>query len=112
MDKRKRRRLEVAGWHFGTVQELLGLTDTEVAMIDMRIALVRCVREQRARSGLSQAELAERLGSSQSRIAKIEAGDRSVSFELMIRAALEAGADAAAVARAMAPKRRKARRVS
>jgi transcriptional regulator with XRE-family HTH domain len=41
---------------------------------------------------MTQAQLAERLGSSQSRIAKIEAADPSVSIDLMLRSLLRLGA--------------------
>jgi DNA-binding XRE family transcriptional regulator len=112
MDRAKRRRLEASGWRVGSTQELLKLSDDEMALIDMKISLVQFVREQRGRAKLSQTTLATRLGSSQSRIAKLEAGDPNVSLDLLVRAAIAAGASRSAVARAMGPKRRSARRSS
>src|SRR5581483_4278956 len=47
---------------------------------------------RRAELGLSQAVVAKRLGSSQSRVAKMEAGDPSVSLDLLLRALLALGA--------------------
>lgn len=112
MDRAKQRRLEASGWRVGSAQELLRLSDDEMALIDMKISLVQFVREQRGRAKLSQTTLAKRLGSSQSRIAKLEAGDPTVSLDLLVRAAVAAGASRFAVARAMGAKRRSARRAS
>jgi transcriptional regulator with XRE-family HTH domain len=50
---------------------------------------VRAARQER---GLSQTDLAQRPRSSQSRVAKIEASDASVSLDLIVRALLAAGA--------------------
>jgi len=74
----KRRRLERAGWKVGSVQEFLGLSDEETALVEMRLVLVDSVKARRIAQELTQAEFAKRLGSSQSRIAKIEASDPSV----------------------------------
>ena len=92
MHATKRKRVEAAGWRVGSVQEFLGLTDREVILIDMRLALAAAVRSRRARRGLTQLELARSLKSSQSRIAKMEAGEAGVSFDLMILALLGLGA--------------------
>jgi DNA-binding XRE family transcriptional regulator len=91
MKDAKRRRLEKAGWRTGTVQEFLGLSDAEMALIKLLHALKREFGATRRRLGLSQQEVAKRLGSSQSRVAKMEAGDPSVSLDLLIRALLELG---------------------
>ena len=91
MKANKRRKLEAAGWKVGSSQDFLGLTDEEIEFIEMKLALSRKVREQRAKEGISQTELAKRLGSSQSRIAKMESGDASVSVDLMLKALLALG---------------------
>ncbi len=101
MDKRKRKRLEERGWKVGTAQEFLGLSAEEVILIEMRLALGKAVKKRREISGLSQMSLAERMGSSQSRVAKIEAGDPKVTLDLMIRALVSLGASANDVARAI-----------
>lgn len=92
MDEAARKRLEAAGWRFGTVQEFLGLTDEEAAYIEIRLELSNSLRERRAGSGVTQAEFAKRVGSSQSRVAKMERGDPSVSAGLLIRGLLATGA--------------------
>ena len=91
MDTARRRRLAKAGWKTGTVQEFLGLSDEEAAFIEVKLALTGQLRELRRRQHLSQEALAKRLGSSQSRVAKMEAGEASVSLDLLIRALLALG---------------------
>ena len=102
MNKARRKRLEAAGWRFGSAQDFLGLTDEEVRLIEIKIALSRGVRDLRHELGLTQNDLAERLGSSQSRVAKIEGREGTVSIELMIRALIAMGATARDVARLIA----------
>jgi len=87
----KRRRLEGKGWKFGTAQEFLRLSDEEAAYIDLKARLATGLRKRRRRRSLTQADLAKRLQSSQSRIAKMEAGDPSVSLDLLIRSLLILG---------------------
>ena len=101
MKKSKRAKLEAAGWAVGSVQEFLGLSDAEAALIEMKLSLSRSLRDRRQRRGLSQVELAKRLGSSQSRVAKMEAGDPSVSMDLLVSSLLVLGASAADLARAI-----------
>ena len=102
MDARKRKRLEADGWSVGDAREFLGLTDAESELIEMRVALSASLRMRRARANLTQEALARRLESSQSRVAKMEAGDPTVSLELLIRAHLVMGASRREVARALA----------
>ena len=91
MRKDKKVRLERAGWRVGTARELLGLSRAEEALVELRLILSRGLRERRARRGLTQAQLARLLKSSQSRVAKMEAGDPSVSLDLLIRSLLAMG---------------------
>ena len=105
MDDAKRKRLEAAGYTVTDTQEFLGLSDEEMAYIDLHIALSDAVRDRRKAHGLTQQELAARLGSSQSRVAKVEAGDTSVSLDLLVRALLATGATVADIADVIAPAR-------
>jgi DNA-binding NtrC family response regulator len=86
MQKRKRAKLEAAGWATGSPKDFLALSDEEAAYVEMKVALGETLRAARAAQKLSQAEMAQRLGSSQSRVAKMEAADRSVSLDLLVRA--------------------------
>jgi DNA-binding XRE family transcriptional regulator len=92
MKTRKKQKLHKAGWKIGSAVEFLGLTPEEEALVAMKLDLALGVRSLRARTKVTQAELAKRLGSSQSRVAKLEAGDRSVSLDLLMRALLSLGA--------------------
>ena len=88
MKASKRERLRKAGFSIGSAADFLGLTAEELALIDMKLELARGVRVLRTEQSMSQAGLAKLLGSSQSRVAKIEAGDASVSIDLLMRALL------------------------
>jgi len=92
MNEQKRKRLEAAGWKVGSASEFLGLTEEEAAFIELKLALSRSVKLWRSARGLSQKNLAKLLGSSQSRVAKMEAADPSVSMDLLIRSLLALGA--------------------
>ena len=87
----KRRRLEAKGWKFGNTRDFLGLSAEEAAYVDLKARLAIGLRGRRQRRSLTQADLAERLQSSQSRIAKMEAGDPSVSLDLLVRSLLILG---------------------
>lgn len=101
MESTRRRRLEAAGFRVGTTADFLELSPDEAALVEMKAALAGRVREWRTRAGITQAALARRLGSSQSRVAKLEAGDPSVSLELLVRASIAAGASRREVARVL-----------
>lgn len=101
MKKRKRDALKAAGWAVGSVQEFLGLSDADMALIELKLALSRSLRNRRQRRGVSQVELAKRLHSSQSRVAKMEAGDPSVSMDLLVSSLLVLGAGPADLAKAI-----------
>jgi ribosome-binding protein aMBF1 (putative translation factor) len=88
MDCSKRKKLEAKGWKVGTVQEFLGLSAEESALIELKLHLAERVRHRRKSLKLTQTALARRLKSSQSRVAKMEAGDPSVSLDLLVRSLL------------------------
>jgi len=102
MKASKMKRLRSAGWKTGSAEDFLGLSEPEAALIELKLALVAAVRTVRRKRGMSQIDLAQRLHSSQSRIAKIEAGDASVSLDLIVRALIAAGASRKDVRKALA----------
>lgn len=102
MKAQKRRRLEEAGWKLGSAKDFLGLTTEEEALVDLKLSLARALRQARSKRKLTQAELGRMLGSSQSRVAKMEAGDPSVSIDLVVRSLLRMGATRRDVARWLA----------
>lgn len=91
MDKKKRKQLEDKGFRVGSVSDFLELTPEEEAYIDIRLDISSLVKAQRAKSGWTQEQLARAIGSSQSRIAKLEGGDPGISLDLMIKALLRLG---------------------
>ncbi len=101
MDAKKLKKLKENGWGAGSVADFLDLSPEEMAYIDMRLTLARSLRAKRKKQRLSQAELARKIKSSQPRVAKIEAGDPSVSIDLMIRTLLALGASKKEVANAL-----------
>jgi DNA-binding XRE family transcriptional regulator len=102
----KKRNLQRQGWKVGEASEFLGLNEVEAQFVEIKVALARLLRATRTQRRLTQFELAQRIGSSQSRVAKIEAGDPTVSVDLLLRSLLAAGAKPADLARAVAAKRR------
>ncbi len=92
MDKAKKLRLEAKGWTIGSVDEFLGLTPEEAAYVELKLSLSKSVKKYRRSRKLTQVEMARLMRSSQSRIAKIEAGDSSVSLDLLIRSLIAMGA--------------------
>lgn len=107
MKSRKKKVLENRGWRIGSAADFLGLTPEESAYIDMKLALAELLRTHRIEKHWTQTFLAEKTGSSQSRVAKMEAGDPTVSVDLLIRSLLAAGVSRRRVARAMESRRRR-----
>ena len=101
MKEHKRRKLEAAGWRIGSADELLGLSAVESVLVDLRVALSQALRQRREQLGMSQRDLAARIRSSQSRIAKMEAADPAVSVELLLRGLFATGATRREVASAL-----------
>lgn len=92
MKATKRAHLEAHGWRVGSAAEFLDLTPEEAAFVETKLALSKFVRERRTAQNVSQTVLAKRLKSSQSRVAKMEAADATVSIDLLLRALFALGA--------------------
>ena len=105
MRKTKQRKLEAAGWRVGSTAEFLDLSAEEAALVETKLALSEALRARRTSQHLSQAALAKRLKSSQSRIAKMEAADRTVSIDLLLRGLFALGATARDVGKAIQQRR-------
>jgi len=88
----KLERLRASGWTVGGADDFLQLSDEERRLVDIKVSLISAVKKSRLKRKLSQVDLAQRMGSSQSRIAKIEAGDPSISLDLIVRALIASGA--------------------
>jgi DNA-binding XRE family transcriptional regulator len=92
MDKAKQDRLAAAGWRSGDAADFLELSEEEAAFVELKLALADYLRELRIRNSWTQSQVARRLGSSQSRVAKMEAADSSVSVDLLVKSLLTLGA--------------------
>ena len=101
MNTEKRKRLESAGWKIGTVQEFLKLDDADMEYFETKLALTKAVKDQRQRQHMTQVALAERMKTSQSRVAKIEKGDPTVSIDLILRALFNLGVSRKELAKAI-----------
>ncbi|HEX5132934.1 MAG TPA: helix-turn-helix domain-containing protein [Candidatus Krumholzibacteria bacterium] len=99
MNKTKKEKLRKSGWRVGTAADFLALSEQEAALIEIKLALARDLKIRRQSRKLTQAELARLLRSSQSRVAKMEAGDPAVSLDLLLRSLLSLGASTKQLAR-------------
>jgi|SRR5678815_2090908 hypothetical protein len=106
MRKIRKARLERAGWKVGSVRDFLDLSDVEAALVELKLALSRGLLQRRAQRGLTQVQLARLIRSSQSRVAKMEAGDPTVSIDLLVRSFLAMGASQKELGRMIAAGRR------
>ena len=102
MDKKKKRALEAKGYKVGSVGEFLGLSKEESEYIELKLALSQALVKRRKRSKLTQVQLAKKLNSSQSRIAKMEKGDPRVSLDLLVKSLMAMGATKKNIARLIA----------
>ena len=109
MNEPKRRKLERAGWTVGTAADFLELSPDEARYVAMKLALTDALRTRRTAKHLTQTALAKQLGSSQSRVAKMEAGDPTVSVDLLLRSLLALGASPRDIAHSISRARRKRR---
>lgn len=101
MKKTKRAQLQAKGWRVGSAAEFLGLSAEEAALVETKVVLSEILRKRRAARNLTQEDLARRLNSSQSRVAKMEAADRSVSVDLLLKGLFALGAKPRDVGRAL-----------
>jgi len=99
VNKRKKSRLERKGWKVGNAADFLDLSEEEAAYIDMKLALSDKLRARRVRVRMTQEQLAKLIQSSQSRVAKMETGDPTVSIDLLVKSLLALGVSKKELAR-------------
>ena len=103
MNKRKMEQLKAAGWKVGNAEDFLGLSKEETVLVEIKVALAASIRRRRIRRKLTQGELAKKLKSSQSRVAKMEAADSSVSVDLLLKSLLALGVSQQGIAKILSP---------
>jgi predicted XRE-type DNA-binding protein len=97
----KRRSLEPVGWKARPTAGSVHLPPDEAAYIQLKTELGDRLRHRRESQKMTQQELAGLINSSQSRVAKMEAGDSSVSLDLLVRSLLALGATKEDLARVL-----------
>ena len=98
----KRKKLEKAGCKTGAAKDFLELSKEESEYIEMKLALSDALKKERIKQNISQVEFAKMISSSQSRVAKMEAADPSVSVDLIVRSLLALGVSRRQVAKSVA----------
>jgi len=112
MKTSKRMKLEAAGWTVGSASDFLGLSKEDETLVEVKLALAESVKERRQKENLTQQELAKRIGSSQSRVAKMEAADSSVSMDLLVRSLAAMGETPRSIGMIVAQDRHAPKRVA
>lgn len=92
MNNARKARLKATGWRSGSAADFLGLSPEESYFVELKLRLADDLKLRRTKRRISQEQLAVLVGSSQSRIAKMERGDASVSIDLLVRSLLAMGA--------------------
>lgn len=105
MKQSKRAKLESKGWKIGSAKDFLDLSDEETAYIEMKLVLSRKLKQRRQQKRMTQADLARLVHSSQSRVAKMETGDPSVSIDLLVKALLALGVSKKELGRSISQER-------
>ena len=106
MKKSKQKRLTAAGWRVGTPADFLELDNIEPQVVEIKLSLSEELRRTREQRRWTQTQLAERIGSSQSRVARMEGGGRGVSLDLLVQGLLATGATRRSIAKAVAHRRK------
>lgn len=105
MRNTKKRHLEAKGWKVGSTKDFLRLSSEEEAYIEIKLKLAEGLRDQRLRRRMTQSDLAKAIKSSQSRVAKMEAGEGSVSLDLLVRSLLALGASSKSLIRLLSTRK-------
>lgn len=98
MKKTKKENLEKSGWKVGTAQEFLGLSPEEDSYVELKLSLSQYLQEKRKIKHLTQIQMAKLISSSQSRVAKMEKAESSVSIDLILRTLFALGTETGEIA--------------
>ena len=78
-------------WKEGSVQEFLDLANADMALVETKVAFARALRRRRLKSHLTQIDMAKAMQTSRSSVMRIEAGDPSVSLDVVFKALYTVG---------------------
>jgi ribosome-binding protein aMBF1 (putative translation factor) len=104
MNKEKIRNLEKEGWKTRTVSDFLNLSREEEEYIEMKLTLSNYFQALRKKQCLTQAQVAAKIKSSQSRVAKIERAEAAVSLDLIVRSIIALGSSKKEIGKVMLAK--------
>jgi DNA-binding transcriptional regulator YiaG len=100
--KNSRKKADVKDhWVEGSVQDFRQLSDADMEYIEMRLAASRYLKSIRQAQNMTQKMVAMKLHTSQSRLAKMEAGDSSVSLDLLFKSLFSLGVSRKKLVRAL-----------
>ena len=85
------KRIKAAGYKVTTADEWLGLTPEESQLVDIRLALAEQLEEVRKEKGISQAQLAARMGTKQSGIARMVNRPETSSMDNLVKGLIALG---------------------
>lgn len=102
MTQAKRSRAEADDWTIGNADEFLGLSADESTYIEIKLALAGLLVERRKAASLTQALLAPQVKTSQSRLARMEHADATMSIDILVRTLLSTGESRQDIARVIA----------
>ena len=101
MKKSKIEKLDKNGWKVGSVSDFLNLSAEESAYVELKVSLSRYLHQTRTKKHWTQEQLAQKIKSSQSRVAKMEKGDPSVSVDLLVKSLFALGTSKNELAKAI-----------
>jgi predicted XRE-type DNA-binding protein len=105
MHARRAKKLKEKGGRVATAQKFLGLSDLDMAVVELRVALATALQQRRKQAKLTQVQLAKTIQSGQSRVAKMEGGDPQAGLESLVRALRATGTTVQLKLSARAPTR-------
>ncbi len=88
-------------WVETDVEELLQLSAEDLVIVEFRAALAVALQRARKRRKLTQQEAAERIGTSQAQVSKMEAGQSSITLDRIIRALAALGVSRPTIVKAL-----------
>ena len=78
-------------WVETDVEELLDLSAQDLVIVEFRAALALALQQARKRQKLTQENAAKVIGTSQAQVARMEAGQSSITIDRLIKALIALG---------------------
>ena len=98
MTKEKIKKLESMGFKVTTTRDWLQLSVEDEKVVEMRVALAAELEKMRKEAGLTQAQLAKKLGTRQSGVARMINNPDTVTIDNLIKAMVSMGASDSRIA--------------